>query len=65
LLDTIAAAEARVASKTTTFAEELAAQSTELAEVHTSVKAFTDVFKSEMVTVLNLKVPDEGAGDND
>ena len=32
---------------------------------HTAVKAMTDDLKSRFVTVLNLRVPDEGAGDND
>lgn len=32
---------------------------------HTAVKAVTDDLKSRFVTVLDLRVPDEGAGDND
>jgi predicted lipoprotein len=32
---------------------------------HANVKAFTDLLKSQFVTVLNLRVPQEGAGDND
>jgi hypothetical protein len=33
--------------------------------LHDLVKAFTDDLKAEFVTVLNLRVPQEGAGDND
>lgn len=36
-----------------------------LQALHASVKAFTDLFKSQFVTTLSLKVPKEGAGDND
>ncbi|MDD9968032.1 MAG: imelysin family protein [Myxococcales bacterium] len=32
---------------------------------HAAVKGVTDLFKSQFVTVLNLRVPREGAGDND
>jgi predicted lipoprotein len=32
---------------------------------HAAVKRFTDLFKSQFVTTLNLKVPAEGAADND
>ena len=34
-------------------------------EIHRSIKAVSDLMKSQMVTVLNLSVPQEGAGDND
>lgn len=33
--------------------------------LRTTVKAFTDLFKTQFVTTLSLKVPKEGAGDND
>ncbi|MBL8920633.1 MAG: imelysin family protein [Myxococcaceae bacterium] len=36
-----------------------------LRALHASVKAFSDLFKSQFVTTLSLKVPKEGAGDND
>ena len=32
---------------------------------HGAVKAFTDLLKSQVVSTLNLSVPDEGAADND
>lgn len=33
--------------------------------LHEAIKALTDLMKSQMVTTLNLDVPQEGAGDND
>ena len=33
--------------------------------LHDDVKSVTDILKSQFVTVLNLRVPREGAGDND
>ncbi|MCA2981754.1 MAG: hypothetical protein INH41_09830 [Myxococcaceae bacterium] len=33
--------------------------------LHGCVKGFTDLFKSQFVTTLSLRVPKEGAGDND
>lgn len=33
--------------------------------LRTKVKTFTDLFKTQFVTTLSLKVPKEGAGDND
>lgn len=32
---------------------------------HAAIKAFTDPLKTQFVTVLNLTIPQEGAGDND
>ena len=32
---------------------------------HAAVRDFTDDLKTQFVTVLNLSVPQEGAGDND
>lgn len=37
----------------------------ELSVVHDTLKSATDTLKTEMVSVLNLRVPQEGAGDND
>jgi len=34
-------------------------------EVHDAIKAYTDILKSDFVSVLNLRIPEEGAGDND
>lgn len=36
-----------------------------LHDAHAAVKRITDAMKSQMVTVLNLRVPQEGAADND
>jgi len=32
---------------------------------HAAVKGVTDLIKTQLVTVLNLRVPQEGASDND
>jgi uncharacterized protein len=37
----------------------------EVEALHASIKELCDLMKSQMVTVLNLSVPQEGAGDND
>lgn len=43
----------------------LAADPTKVAVVHASVKAFTDLLKTEFVTVLRLELPKSSDGDND
>jgi uncharacterized protein len=43
----------------------LAADPSSIQAVHAAVKKVTDNLKSQMVTVLNLKIPQEGAADND
>ena len=43
----------------------LANDRSKVVALHDSIKAFTDQLKSQFVTLLNLKIPDEGAGDND
>ena len=48
-----------------TFSELLENNPEELESLHSSVKELCDLIKSQMVTVLNLSVPQEGAGDND
>lgn len=48
-----------------TMEESLASDPASVVAAHTAVKAMTDDLKSTFVTVLNLRVPDEGAGDND
>lgn len=63
--DALAAIEARLDAKSTTLYDEVSAQSNEAQELYNTLKGLTDIIKSEMVTVLNLKVPAEGAGDND
>lgn len=48
-----------------TMEEALVNDHASVVAAHTAVKAMTDDLKSTFVTVLNLRVPDEGAGDND
>lgn len=48
-----------------TMEEALASDLASVVAAHAAVKAMTDDLKSTFVTVLNLRVPDEGAGDND
>ena len=48
-----------------TMEEALANNPAAVVAAHTAVKAMTDDLKSRFVNVLNLRVPDEGAGDND
>lgn len=48
-----------------TMEEALASNPASVVAAHDAVKAMTDDLKSTFVTVLNLRVPDEGAGDND
>ncbi|MEE2644204.1 MAG: imelysin family protein [Myxococcota bacterium] len=45
--------------------EALEAARPALQEAHRAAQALTTLFKSQLVTVLNLSVPQEGAGDND
>jgi uncharacterized protein len=48
-----------------TLAEALTADPASVRAVHEAVKSITDDLKTQFVTVLNLSVPQEGAGDND
>jgi len=48
-----------------TFADALAAQSTNMVDAHDQLKGLTDLLKTQFVSVLGLEVPREGAGDND
>lgn len=48
-----------------TFDESLARGPAELKAAHAAVKKVTDAMKSTLVTTLSLKVPQEGAADND
>jgi predicted lipoprotein len=48
-----------------TFAEALEDDPESVRGVHAALKLFTDNLKSQFVTVLNLEIPREGAGDND
>jgi uncharacterized protein len=48
-----------------TMLEALASDPDAVRDAHAAVKSFTDPLKSQFVTVLNLTIPQEGAGDND
>lgn len=48
-----------------TLEEALTAAPESVRAAHAAIKAITDDVKSQLVTVLNLRVPDEGGGDND
>ncbi|GMU61283.1 MAG: hypothetical protein AMXMBFR34_30460 [Myxococcaceae bacterium] len=56
---------ASVATLTVPVDQAVVSQLDDVKAVHAKVKAFTDLLKSQFVTVLNLRVPQEGAGDND
>ena len=61
----VAAAVSRAESLADPLRETLLADSQSVRALHAAVKTITDTLKSEFITVLNLRVPDEGAGDND
>jgi predicted lipoprotein len=48
-----------------TMLEALASDPDAVRDAHAAVKNFTDSLKTQFVTVLNLTIPQEGAGDND
>jgi predicted lipoprotein len=56
---------ASVGTLTVPVDQAVVSQLDDVKAVHAKVKAFTDLLKSQFVTVLNLRVPQEGAGDND
>ncbi len=59
------AALTAVASIAGTLESSIAADPTAARDAHAALKAVTDELKSQFVAVLNLRVPDEGAADND
>ena len=65
ITDKITAAQAAIAAlpggKDAPIAEDVAA----LTAVYTAVKDLNDILKTQLITALNLRVPREGAGDND
>jgi predicted lipoprotein len=56
---------ASVGTLTVPVDQAVLSQPDDVKAVHGKVKAFTDLLKSQFVSVLNLRVPQEGAGDND
>lgn len=58
-------AMARVGALPGTMDQALTQDRNQVIEAYEAVKKVTDDLKTQFVTVLNLRVPDEGAGDND
>lgn len=56
---------ARVGALPGTMDQALTQDRNQVIEAYEAVKKVTDDLKTQFVTVLNLRVPDEGAGDND
>ena len=52
-------------AETAPLAELVVAQPQRVAEIHTKVRAITTLFKSQLVSLINLELPNEGAADND
>ena len=50
---------------TTSIEAQLSTDPEIVRNAHVAVRDITDDFKTQFVTVLNLSVPQEGAGDND
>ena len=48
-----------------TLSEQLERDSDALRQIHASTREITELLKTQVVTTLNLSVPQEGAGDND
>ena len=61
----VAAAKASVESMPGSMRDALVANPASVEAAHAAVKVLTDELKTRFVTVLNLRVPDEGAADND
>lgn len=65
ILTDMDAAIALVEGESRTFTELLASDLPKAEAFYNAVKTYCDDLKSQFVTVLNLSVPNEGAGDND
>jgi len=52
-------------AKTSSYAELLESEPQKVVEVHSALKAFTDLMKTEFVSILDLALPQSAAGDND
>ncbi len=65
MLTALDAAVAAVEAIPGTMLEALAGDPDAVRDAHAALKNFTDPLKSQFVTVLNLTIPQEGAGDND
>lgn len=58
-------AKTRLAETPTSLRAQLDANPQSVIHIHEAIKNLTDDIKSQMVSALNLDVPQEGAGDND
>lgn len=63
--DKLAAAKAQIAQIPGSLRTQLDADPQAVVALHEAIKTLTDDVKSQMVSALNLDVPQEGAGDND
>jgi uncharacterized protein len=61
----LAGAEATAAATDLPIDEALATDLAKVAALHASIKALTDLLKTEFITVLNLELPRSAEGDND
>ena len=52
-------------AETAPLAELVVSQPAKVEAIHTKVRAITTLFKSQLVSLLNLELPDEGLQDND
>jgi uncharacterized protein len=65
LEEDLAQVETRLNAINGTLSEAIVSDLSSVQSLFASVKAVSDTIKSQFVSVLNLKIPDEGAGDND
>lgn len=65
LLGTLAAAQESVAALEGPVDAELARDATKVAQAHANVKAFTALWKSEVLPALSMQLPTSAQGDND
>lgn len=65
LINTLDTAIAATTSFEGTIEDALVTEPQRVIDLHTAVKAFTDELKGTVPSLLGLRVPDEGAGDND
>jgi predicted lipoprotein len=65
LVDKVDAAIAATSAFEGTIEDALGTEPQRVIDLHAAVKAFTDELKGTLPSLLGLRVPDEGAGDND
>jgi len=67
-VDMVGKLDAAITATTTfegTIEDALVTEPQRVIELHAAVKTFTDELKGTLPSLLGLRVPDEGAGDND